>query len=112
MGLGEKIKLVRMQKKMSQSDLAKAADVHQKNISKYENDGVVPSALVLKEIAKALGVTSDFLLGNELDDTIKDVSLLKFFKEVDKMPDDQKMALKTVIEAYVQNFKAKQAFAS
>ena len=97
---------------MSQSDLAKAADVHQKNISKYENDGVVPSALVLKEIAKALGVASDFLLGNELDDTIKDVSLLKFFKEVDKMPDDQKMALKTVIEAYVQNFKAKQAFAS
>ena len=112
MGLGEKIKLVRMQKKMSQSDLVKAADVHQKNISKYENDGVVLSALVLKEIAKALGVTSDFLLGNELDDTIKDVSLLKSFKEVDKMPDDQKIALKTVIKAYVQNFKAKQAFAS
>jgi len=71
MGLGEKIKLVRMQKKMSQSDLAKAADVHQKNISKYENDGVVPSALILKEIAKALGVTADFLLGSDLDDIIK-----------------------------------------
>ena len=112
MGLGEKIKLVRMQKKMSQSDLAKAASVHQKNISKYENDGVVPSALVLKEIAKALGVTTDFLLGNEFDDTIQDVSLFKSFKEVDKMPDELKTALKTVIEAYVQNFKAKQAFAS
>jgi len=112
MGLGEKIKLIRMKKKMSQSDLAKAAVVHQKNISKYENDGVVPSALVFKEIAKSLGVTADYLLGNELDDVIKDVSLLKSFKEVDKMPDNQKSALKTVIEAYVQNFKAKQTFAS
>lgn len=98
---------------MSQSDLAKIAEVHQKNISKYENDGVIPSAIVLKEIAKALGVTTDYLLGNELDgDIIKDTALLKHFKEVDKMPDDLKGALLKVIEAYVQNFKAKQAYAS
>jgi transcriptional regulator with XRE-family HTH domain len=78
-------------KKMSQADLAKAANVHQKNISKYENDGVVPSALILKEIAKALGVSADYLLGSEKDDVIKDTTLLRFFKEIDKMPDDLKM---------------------
>ena len=113
MTLGEQIKFVRMQKKMSQADLAKAASVHQKNISKYENDGVVPSAIILKQIAIALAVTTDYLLGgNSQQDTIKDTVLLRHFKEVDNMPDDQKNALLKVIEAYVQNFKAKKAFAS
>ena len=111
MTLGENIKIVRMQKKMSQADLAKAANVHQKNISKYENDGVVPSALILKEIAKALGVSADYLLGSEKDDVIKDTTLLRFFKEIDKMPDDLKNALLKVVEAYVQNYRAKQALA-
>ncbi|WP_224994963.1 helix-turn-helix domain-containing protein [Cesiribacter sp. SM1] len=112
MTLGEKIKYVRQQKKISQAELAKAADVHQKNISKYENDGVIPSALVLGEVAKALGVTTDYLLGNEQDDIIRDKILLKHFKEVDNMPENLKGAIMLVIEAYVQNFKAKQAFAS
>ena len=94
----------------NQADLAKAANVHQKNISKYENDGVVPSALILKEIAKALSVSADYLLGSEKDDVIKDTTLLKFFKEIDNMPDELKNALLKVIEAYVQNYRAKQAF--
>jgi transcriptional regulator with XRE-family HTH domain len=108
--LGEKIKFVRQQKKMSQIELAKAAGVHQKNISKYENDGVVPSAMVLKGIADALGATADYLLGSDEGDAIKDSVLLKYFKEVDN-PEELKSALLTVIEAYVQNFKTKQAFA-
>lgn len=54
-----------MQKKMSQADLAKIAYIHQNNISKYENGGVVPSALVLKEIAKTLGISANYLLGSK-----------------------------------------------
>ena len=66
---------------------------------------------ILLEIARALGVTADYLLGNEQDgNVIKDTDLLKYFKEVDKMPEELKGALMTVIEAYVQNFKAKQAY--
>ena len=47
--------------------------------------------------------------GSEKDDVIKDTTLLKFFKEVDSMPDELKNALLKVIEAYVQNYRAKQA---
>jgi len=49
-------------------------------------------------------------LGSEKDDVIKDTTLLKLFKEVDSMPDELKNALLKVIEAYVQNYRAKQAF--
>jgi len=108
--LGERIKIARIQKKMSQADLANAANVHQKNISKYEGGGVVPSALILKEMAKALGVTADYLLGSDQDDVIKDTELLRHFKDIDKMPEELKSALITVIEAFVRDAKTKQAY--
>ncbi len=108
--LGERIKIVRIQKKMSQADLANAAGVHQKNISKYEGGGVVPSALILKEMARALGVTADYLLGSDQDDVIKDTELLKHFKDIDKMPEELKSALITVIEAFVRDSKTKAAY--
>ena len=110
MRLGEQIKIVRIQKKMSQSDLAKAAEIHQKNISKYENEGVVPSAVILKKIADAMEVSADYLLGGEGNESIKDIALLKLFKEIDKMPEDAKTALMEVAGAYVRDFKAKQAY--
>lgn len=108
--LGERIKIVRIQKKMSQADLANAAGVHQKNISKYEGGGVVPSALILKEMARALSVTADYLLGSDQDDVIKDTELLKHFKDIDKMPEELKSALITVIEAFVRDSKTKAAY--
>lgn len=77
---------------------------------KPKSAGVVPSATILKEIASALGVSADYLLGSDLDFTIRDTVLLKYFKEVDSMPEDLKTALLKVIEAYVQNYKAKQAY--
>lgn len=86
MTLGEKIKLYRNKKKISQLDLGKLAKTHQKNISKYEQNLVIPSAITLKAIADALDFTTDFLLGNE-ENNIKDTELLKQFKEVDNLPD-------------------------
>ena len=112
MTLGERIKIVRIQKKISQANLAKNAGVHQKNISKYENGGVVPSAITLKSIANALGVTTDYLVGNVQEDIIKDTIILKYFKEVDKMPDSLKSALLTIIESCIRDYKTRQAYAS
>ncbi len=112
MTLGEAIKLTRMQKKMSQQQLADKAEVHQKNISKYENNDVVPSAITLKAIADSLEVTTDYLLGGEQETAIKDTALLKQFKDIDNMPDTEKNALVSVISAYIMYHKTKQAFAS
>ena len=106
MTLGERIKIVRIQKKINQHELAAIAKVHQKNISKYESNGVIPSALTLKNIANALGVSTDYLLGNKSDNDIKDNILFKYFMEIDKMPDDSKKALMVVMEAYIKNYNA------
>ena len=96
---------------MSQQELSEKSGTHQKNISKYEKDLVIPSALTLKAIADTLEVTTDYLLGNEID-AIKDTALLKQFKEVDNMPDNAKGSLMDVISAFIRDFKNKQAYAS
>lgn len=109
MTLGEKIKIVRSKKKISQQDLGNLAKTHQKNISKYEQDLVVPSAITLKAIADALDVTTDYLLGNE-ENTIKDTELLRQFKEVDNLPDHLKNSLLEVIKAFTRDFKNRQSY--
>ncbi|WMJ74301.1 helix-turn-helix transcriptional regulator [Cytophagaceae bacterium ABcell3] len=112
MTLGEKIKLTRLKKKLSQQELSEKAGIHQKNISKYEKDLVIPSAVVLKNIADALEVTADYLLGNEDSDTIRDTALFRQFKEVDTMPEDDKVTLMKVISAYIRDFKTKNAYSA
>jgi transcriptional regulator with XRE-family HTH domain len=110
MTLGEKIKTARQRKKLSQQELGKLSSTHQKNISKYEQDLVVPSALTLKSIAEALGITTDYLLGEERT-SIKDTLLMAQFQVVDKMPEDDKAALMKVIAAYIRDFSTRQAYA-
>jgi transcriptional regulator with XRE-family HTH domain len=109
MTLGEKIRIARTKKKMSQQELSEKAGTHQKNISKYEKDLVVPSATTLKAIADALEVTTDFLLGNE-SVSIKDTALFNQFKEVDNLPDTEKSSIMSVISAYIRDCKTRQAY--
>lgn len=112
MTLGEKVKLARIQRKMSQQELGLLAETHQKNISKYEKDLVIPSATTLKKIADALKVTTDYLLGNEEANVVKDIALMQQFKEIDNMPEEEKGALMKVINAYIRDFKTKSSYAS
>ncbi len=112
MTLGEKIKFARTRKKMSQADLSEKSGTHQKNISKYEKDAVIPSAITLKRIADVLEVTADYLLGEENENPIKDTALLKQFKEVDHLNDNEKSALMTVISAFIRDAKTRQAYLS
>jgi transcriptional regulator with XRE-family HTH domain len=112
MTLGGKIKFARSHKKMSQQELSEKAGTHQKNISKYEQDLVVPSALTLKKISDTLEVTTDYLLGGENETNIKDTALLKQFKEVDNLLDEEKSAIVKVIENYLLATRTRKAYAS
>lgn len=110
MTLGERIKIARLRKKISQQELGTLSDTHQKNISKYEQNLVIPSAIALKRIADILEVTTDYLLGDDRG-AIKDVALLNQFQIVDTMPENDKFALMHVINAYIRDFKTRQAYA-
>ena len=52
--LGKKIKLARIEKDMTQADLAEATEIMQKSISRYETGISLPTLETLEKIAKVL----------------------------------------------------------
>ena len=64
-GLGETIKSLRIEKGLTQPQLAKLVGVSNGMISIWENNIIDPKASYLKALAVALDTTVDVLLGNE-----------------------------------------------
>ena len=111
MTLGDKIKTVRQLKKISQNELSELSGVMQKNISRYEQNSSIPSALTLKKIADALKVTTDYLLGDSEDDIlIQDKELLQKFKVIQEMTGETKSLVTTFLDLIIRDFKARQAY--
>ena len=61
--LGQKLKMIRMDMGLSQSELAEFLGVHQPTISAYESDSVEPPVSKLVAIAKECNVSLDWLCG-------------------------------------------------
>lgn len=62
-GFGDRLIALRRLRGMTQVELAQAADTTQRAISYYETTDNFPPAAALIALAKALGVTTDELLG-------------------------------------------------
>ena len=60
--LGKKIKLARVELDMTQADLAKATEIMQKSISRYETGLSLPSLETLEKIAKKLKKSFGYFL--------------------------------------------------
>jgi len=59
---GKRVERLRKDREWTQADLAAAARVRQNYISGIENGSAKPSAIIMARIAKALGVSLDFLM--------------------------------------------------
>ena len=62
MSFGEKLKKLRKEKGWSQDELASHAEIDGRQVSRYENDRVMPSVDVIIKMAKAYDVSIDYLL--------------------------------------------------
>ena len=90
MNFGEKIKLLRYDRELTQDDLGYLLNVTKSCISCYENGSRQPSLDILIQLATFFGVSVDFLIGLEEYDgaigrkvklTNKDFFLLKELKK-------------------------------
>ena len=66
MGFPEKIKMLRKEKKWSQDVLSRAINIHSKHISRYENGKTFPGPETLKKIANVFGVSTDYLMNDDV----------------------------------------------
>ncbi len=65
--IGSRIKKLRIDMKISQNDLLQKTGLAQNVLSRIENDKTIPNTETLKKLAKALYVTTDYLLGLDTD---------------------------------------------
>ena len=82
--------------------------VHFTNVGKYERGEATPASDILNRIAKALGVTTGFLMNGTMQDksadAISDEELLVQFRRIEKLPTEKKKLVKEFLDAFI--FKA------
>lgn len=102
---------MRIQKGISQTELAKRINMHNTHISRYERGESVPSSQALKALADCLGVSTDYLYdGNEEDAAVADFhdrDFLRIFKEAENLEEKDKEVLKILIESFLARQKIK-----
>lgn len=91
MTVGERIKKIRLEKGMTQQDLAKRTGINDANIRKYEGGRQNPKLETLERIAAALEVDPYYLVfGDEKIQSNDTISITEFRGEfnADKMKED------------------------
>ena len=63
--LSDRIREIRIAKRISQVELARQLGVTKQSVSNWENDNIQPSVEMLSRIADALSVSTDYLLGRD-----------------------------------------------
>ena len=66
---GTRIKYLRQSRELNQVQLADKLGVKKQSISNWENDNIMPSIDMLIKIADFFHVSTDYLLGREMQDT-------------------------------------------
>ena len=109
MDFGSKITLVRKQKKLSQSELGKLANVSGDIVGKYERNEMKPSIDTAHRLANALNVTLDYLVGDS-DMVLFDKDITKRMEAIINMESEDKKALFKILDAYIRDTNAKKAY--
>ena len=109
MQFGDKISQLRKEKGLSREELGKIIGTSAAIIGRYERNDMKPSIDIATKIARALEVSLDYLVGNSAE-LVKDKKILDRLESISKMPDDKKTELFNVIDAYIRDFRAKQAY--
>jgi transcriptional regulator with XRE-family HTH domain len=106
---GERIKELRAQQKLTQSDLAKKVGMTYIQIGRYETKKANPSSDVLQKLAQALNTTTDYLMNGSTDEMassqLHDMELLNLFKSVEQLGGEDKKMIKTFLYALITKRK-------
>lgn len=104
-GFALRLKSLRKQKNLSQTELGKLSNLHYTHIGRYERGKSLPASDTLQRLADVLGVSGDYLMEGSTDDAAKanfeDRGLLKRFQDVEKLSSDDKKVIKTFLDAFL-----------
>jgi len=96
---GDRLTDIRKKKKISQDELAKKIGVHAPVIGRYERGEVKPSIEVAMNIAEALDVSLDYLVGST--DSQLEKNIINRIQNIQKLTDEDKGHLFALMDAFL-----------
>jgi transcriptional regulator with XRE-family HTH domain len=101
--LSEKIVQLRKEKRWTLVDLSKVIGISPNNINRYENEKTQPSLEVIKKLAEAFNVSTDYLLFDEAPREnrfhIFDPVLVEFLEKAEALPEEDKSLVRGLLQA-------------
>ncbi|GET06347.1 XRE family transcriptional regulator [Ligilactobacillus agilis] len=107
--IGQTVRNLRKQKRISQTELAKILHVSQQTITAWETGKAEPSSSAVSNLADYFNVTTDYLLGRpekqteSRQQTISEAIETAMANDGKELDQHDKDVIKSLIEAYLDN---------
>jgi transcriptional regulator with XRE-family HTH domain len=102
---GVRLKQLREEKNLTQTELSKRSGIHNVNLSRYERGLQQPTAEVLRKLAEALEVSIGHLMEgapNEIPPSrLEDAELRSQLEEIERLPEMEKTVVKQFLDAFL-----------
>ncbi|SPF51211.1 XRE family transcriptional regulator (fragment) [Candidatus Desulfosporosinus infrequens] len=99
-GMGSRIRVLRLERGLTQDQMAYKLDMNRANFSHYERDTSSPPCEVLVKIADILNTTTDFLLGRT-DTNPPDAATIKQLQGINELPQDKRRFVINIINSII-----------
>jgi len=112
---GNRLKEAREAKGFNKDKFGKLVKIHYSQIGRYERNEASPSADVLKKMANALDVSTDYLMNGTTADlaaeNIQDKTLINQFNRITELSEENKTVVSKLIDAFLFQQEMKQKLA-
>lgn len=108
-GFASRLLQLRLQKGISQDELARLTRIHKNQIGRYERGESEPTAARINKICSVLGVSKDYLFDGTKEGGARvnfdDADMVQLFQEVANLPEKPKDAVRLFLKAMVSQYK-------
>ena len=112
---GKRLTAAREAKPLTKQKLGEVVGVHHSQIGRYEKGEASPAAEVLKKMANALNVSTDYLMNGTVADlaaeNINDKTLINQFNRITELSEENKVVVSKLIDAFLFQQEMRQKLA-
>jgi transcriptional regulator with XRE-family HTH domain len=108
MDFAHRLAALRKERDITQPDLAERVGVHVSQLRRYEAGTSQPTLEVLRQMARALGVSADVLIFDEEERGPQEPAFRLHLEALDQLDPDEQAALQTVIEGTLLRHQARR----
>jgi transcriptional regulator with XRE-family HTH domain len=109
--LPARLKLKRLQKGLSQTELAERTQLSHVHVGRIEKGQSQPTADVIRRLAEALEVSSGYLLDGETSEAFprhSDPEIYRRLQEIEQLPEEDREVVMKLIDAFLFRSQVKR----